>query len=195
MPIALAAGLGINGIVAFGLVLGSGLSLPGAMGVIVLEGIVVTILVLVAWAAVQRLRAQDAWSVRDLLIGQGDERVLLRASFWGYGGLLTAEALARNSDLFITGVDLAGVHLQGNSLDTAAVSYKSSSISQIAKWTSPVLLLQGSEDRVNAASDNADLLLPHLPDGRMKVLPGLGHLPEIEAPARVNAMLRAFYAV
>ena len=72
-----------------------------------------------------------------------------RVGIWGlsYGGLLTAEALARNSDLFITGVDLAGVHLQGNSLDTAAVSYKSSSISQISKWTSPVLLLQGDDDR------------------------------------------------
>ena len=46
-PIAIAAGLGINGIVAFGLVLGAGLTLPGAMGVIVLEGIVVTVLVLV----------------------------------------------------------------------------------------------------------------------------------------------------
>lgn len=46
-PIALAAGLGINGIVAFGLALGAGLGLPGAMGVIVWEGIVVTILVLV----------------------------------------------------------------------------------------------------------------------------------------------------
>jgi AGZA family xanthine/uracil permease-like MFS transporter len=46
-PIALAAGLGINGIVAFGLVLGAGLSLPGAMGVIVWEGLVVLILVLV----------------------------------------------------------------------------------------------------------------------------------------------------
>jgi len=46
-PIALAAGLGINAIVAFGLALGAGLGLPGAMGVIVLEGIVVTILVLV----------------------------------------------------------------------------------------------------------------------------------------------------
>jgi dipeptidyl-peptidase-4 len=72
-----------------------------------------------------------------------------RIGIWGlsYGGLLTAEALARNSDLFITGVDLAGVHLQGNSLDTASVSYKSSSISQIGKWTSPVLLLQGDDDR------------------------------------------------
>ncbi len=46
-PLALAAGLGINAVVAFTLVLGKGLSLPGAMGVIVLEGIVVTVLVLV----------------------------------------------------------------------------------------------------------------------------------------------------
>jgi AGZA family xanthine/uracil permease-like MFS transporter len=46
-PIAIAAGLGINGIVAFGLVLGAGLTLPGAMGVIVMEGVIVTILVLV----------------------------------------------------------------------------------------------------------------------------------------------------
>ena len=46
-PIALAAGLGINGVVAFGLALGAGLGLAGAMGVVVWEGIVVTILVLV----------------------------------------------------------------------------------------------------------------------------------------------------
>ena len=46
-PIALAAGLGINGIVAFGLALALGLGLAGAMGVIVWEGIVVTVLVLV----------------------------------------------------------------------------------------------------------------------------------------------------
>ncbi len=46
-PIALAAGLGINGAVAFGLVLTQGLSPEGAMGVIVLEGLIVTLLVLV----------------------------------------------------------------------------------------------------------------------------------------------------
>jgi len=46
-PLALAAGLGINAVVAFTLVLGKGLTLPGAMGVIVLEGVVVTVLVLV----------------------------------------------------------------------------------------------------------------------------------------------------
>ncbi len=48
-PIALAAGLGINAIVAFGLVLNEnvGLSPAGAMGVIVIEGLVVLVLVLV----------------------------------------------------------------------------------------------------------------------------------------------------
>ena len=47
VPIALAAGLGINGVVAFGLVLGQGLTPAGAMGVIVIEGLVVLALVLV----------------------------------------------------------------------------------------------------------------------------------------------------
>jgi len=45
-PIALAAGLGINAIVAFGLI-GLGLSPAGAMGVIVLEGLIVLVLVIV----------------------------------------------------------------------------------------------------------------------------------------------------
>jgi AGZA family xanthine/uracil permease-like MFS transporter len=47
VPIALAAGLGINALVAFALVLGAGLTPQGAMGVIVIEGLIVLILVLV----------------------------------------------------------------------------------------------------------------------------------------------------
>ena len=47
-PFALAAGLGINAIVAFGLT-ARGLTPEGAMGVIVLEGVAVTILVLVGF--------------------------------------------------------------------------------------------------------------------------------------------------
>jgi dipeptidyl aminopeptidase/acylaminoacyl peptidase len=72
-----------------------------------------------------------------------------RFGIWGlsYGGLLTAEALARNSDLFKLGVDLAGVHLEGSSLDPESVSYKASSISEIDKWKSPVLLVHGDDDR------------------------------------------------
>ena len=46
-PIAMAAGLGINAAVAFGLVLTDGLTPEGAMGVIVLEGLIVAALVLV----------------------------------------------------------------------------------------------------------------------------------------------------
>ncbi len=45
-PFALAAGLGLNAFVAFGLVAGSGLTFPQAMGVIVVEGLLITILVL-----------------------------------------------------------------------------------------------------------------------------------------------------
>jgi adenine/guanine/hypoxanthine permease len=46
-PLALAAGLGINAIVAFTLVAGKGLTPAGAMGVIVLEGLVITVLVII----------------------------------------------------------------------------------------------------------------------------------------------------
>jgi dipeptidyl aminopeptidase/acylaminoacyl peptidase len=72
-----------------------------------------------------------------------------RIGIWGlsYGGLLTSEALARNSDIFKAGVDLAGVHLEGSSLDPQSVSYKSSAISAIDGWKSPVLLIQGDDDR------------------------------------------------
>jgi len=64
-----------------------------------------------------------------------------------YGGLLTAQALARNSDLFAAGIDYAGVHLYGSSLNPNDLSYQSSAISSIDKWTSPVLIIQGDDDR------------------------------------------------
>jgi len=72
-----------------------------------------------------------------------------RVGIWGlsYGGVLTAQALARNSDVFKVGVDLAGVHLWGSSLDPENVSYRSSAISAIDTWKSPVLLEQGDDDR------------------------------------------------
>ncbi len=45
-PFAIAAGLGLNSVVAFQLVVGSGLTWPQAMGVIVAEGIIIFVLVL-----------------------------------------------------------------------------------------------------------------------------------------------------
>ena len=72
-----------------------------------------------------------------------------RIGIWGlsYGGVLTSQALARNSDVFKAGVDLAGVHLWGSSLDPDAVSFKSSTIGAIDGWKSPVLLVHGDDDR------------------------------------------------
>jgi dipeptidyl aminopeptidase/acylaminoacyl peptidase len=82
---------------------------------------------------------------------------------WGgsYGGYLTAMALARNSDIFKAGVDLHGVHdwnLQfvdseelpkdAPDLETyRALAFRSSPDSWVATWKSPVLLIQGDDDR------------------------------------------------
>jgi dipeptidyl aminopeptidase/acylaminoacyl peptidase len=72
-----------------------------------------------------------------------------RIGIWGlsYGGLLTAEALARNSDVFVAGVDLAGVHIYGNASDTTSLAFRSSAVGAIDKWKSPVFLQQGDDDR------------------------------------------------
>jgi dipeptidyl-peptidase-4 len=72
-----------------------------------------------------------------------------RIGIWGlsYGGVLTAQALARNSDIFKMGIDLAGVHLWGSSVDPETVSFQSSAIGAIDGWKSPVLLVHGDDDR------------------------------------------------
>ncbi len=73
-----------------------------------------------------------------------------RIGIWGlsYGGILTAQALARNSDIFVAGVDMAGVHLRGqNAIDTSTIAFKSSASSAIEGWTSPVFLWHSDDDR------------------------------------------------
>src|SRR5579859_2029292 len=82
---------------------------------------------------------------------------------WGgsYGGYLTALALARASDMYAAGVDLHGVHDWSLELelwkpssdftaDQAAVSrlaWQSSPMASLDTWRSPVLLIQGDDDR------------------------------------------------
>jgi dipeptidyl aminopeptidase/acylaminoacyl peptidase len=85
---------------------------------------------------------------------------------WGgsYGGYLTAMGLARNSDLFAAGVDFHGVHdwsqqVANNPLppgvtqqpteDTPAsrLARESSPVASVGTWKSPVLLMQGDDDR------------------------------------------------
>ena len=42
---------------------------------------------------------------------------------------------------------MAGVHLWGSTLDPEDITYKSSTISAIDTWKSPVLLVHGDDDR------------------------------------------------
>jgi dipeptidyl aminopeptidase/acylaminoacyl peptidase len=84
-----------------------------------------------------------------------------RIGVWGgsYGGYLTALALARSSDLFAAGVDFHGVHdwaarlNQQSSTDAAAdpnvarIAFESSPLASVKTWKSPILLIQGDDDR------------------------------------------------
>jgi dipeptidyl aminopeptidase/acylaminoacyl peptidase len=85
-----------------------------------------------------------------------------RVGIWGgsYGGFLTAMALARNSNVFATGVDLHGVHdwtgrmgdgpgrVERGDWDSArVVAWRSSPVASIKTWKSPVLLIHGDDDR------------------------------------------------
>jgi len=85
-----------------------------------------------------------------------------RIGLWGgsYGGYLTALGLARASDLYAAGVDLHGVHDWNVEIrnfmasydpearaDAARLAWESSPISSVKTWRSPVLLIQGDDDR------------------------------------------------
>src|SRR3954452_5852006 len=63
-----------------------------------------------------------------------------------------------------------------------------------AKVTAPVLMISGSEDRVNPIEKNAAILAKAMPKAKLEIIEGIGHLPEVEAPDKINAMLRAFFA-
>lgn len=126
-----------------------------------------------------------------------------RIGIWGgsYGGYLTALALARNSDIFKAGVDFHGVHdwsldidhpLWGftqlkryEQYDTRAImklAWESSPDSAIATWKSPVLLIQGDDDRNVEFHQMVDLV------ERLR----LAHVPfeEIVIPNEIHGFLR-----
>jgi pimeloyl-ACP methyl ester carboxylesterase len=52
----------------------------------------------------------------------------------------------------------------------------------------PLLMIQGDQDRVNPSEANAARLAAAVPSARIVMLPGIGHLPEIEAPQVVNEL-------
>ncbi len=113
---------------------------------------------------------------------------------WGgsWGGFLTALALARASNLFAAGSDMSGVHdwnvdnPQNFAIsDTAAnrnarwqLAWRSSPLASVKTWRSPVLLIQGDDDRdvpfLQTVQLAAALRRQHVPF-RELVFPDEGH--------------------
>ncbi|MGE0259480.1 MAG: alpha/beta fold hydrolase [Alphaproteobacteria bacterium] len=54
--------------------------------------------------------------------------------------------------------------------------------------TMPLLMIQGDQDRITPAEANAVRLAAAVPGARIVTLPGIGHLPELEAPQVVNEL-------
>ncbi len=85
-----------------------------------------------------------------------------------YGGLLTALALARNSDVFKAGADFAGVHDWPSDFDhdyghpvgtpkQRKIAMMSTAEGYLNTWRSPVLIDQGDDDRNVPFSQSVDL--------------------------------------
>jgi dipeptidyl aminopeptidase/acylaminoacyl peptidase len=91
-----------------------------------------------------------------------------------YGGYLTALALARDSKLFVAGVDIHGVHdftvnlLAGNLNDkyekapdlekAIKTAWQSSPVASISTWKSPVLIIHADDDRNVRFNQSVDLI-------------------------------------
>ncbi len=130
-----------------------------------------------------------------------------RIGLWGgsYGGLLTAQGLARNSDLFKAGVDFHGVHdwawratdfseggFWGITEDLLEEAYESSPVADIDTWKSPVLMIHGDDDRNVMFGQTIDLVQRLNEKGvhtEVLVLPD-----EVHGFYRYDSWLRAYRA-
>lgn len=79
---------------------------------------------------------------------------------------MTAMGLARNSDMFKVGVDMAGVHdwsqfsrRMGNAPEELIKkAYESSAVASVDTWRSPILFIHGDDDRNVPFSQTTDLV-------------------------------------
>jgi dipeptidyl aminopeptidase/acylaminoacyl peptidase len=117
------------------------------------------------------IKAAGEWLRRQPFVDTG------KVGVYGgsYGGYLTALALARDSRIFTAGVDFHGVHnwLTQSSIFTAfhdrfekapdyekalRTAWQSSPVAGIDTWRSPVLIIQGDDDRNVHFSESVDLI-------------------------------------
>ncbi|MFN2456847.1 MAG: prolyl oligopeptidase family serine peptidase [Chitinophagaceae bacterium] len=125
-----------------------------------------------------RLGASEYQDVRAAAVWLGAQPFVdkSRIGIYGgsYGGYLTALALSRDSKLFAAGVDIHGVHDWTNMLRTpppvagyekvpdldsaTRIAYIASPVATVKKWTSPVLIIHGDDDRNVQFSQSTDLV-------------------------------------
>ena len=109
-----------------------------------------------------------------------------RIGAWGgsYGGYLVAMALARASNLFQAGVDFHGVHNWATELGIPVtepdykLAFESSPMAFVKTWRSPVLLIQGDDDRsvqFNQTVVLAGALRKQGVETELMVMPDEGH--------------------
>ena len=109
-----------------------------------------------------------------------------RIGAWGgsYGGYLVAMALARASDIYKAGVDFHGVHNWATELGVPVtepdykIAFESSPMNFLKTWRSPVLLIQGDDDRsvqFNQTVMLADALRRQGVEMEQMVIPDEGH--------------------
>lgn len=115
---------------------------------------------------------QDVVAAAEYLRGRPDVNPQ-KIGLWGgsYGGYLTALGLARNSDQFVAGVDLHGVHdwswrdpnyapggEWGIGDDEVKQAFASSPNSALDGWRSPCLFIHGDDDRNVGFAETVDLV-------------------------------------
>jgi dipeptidyl aminopeptidase/acylaminoacyl peptidase len=96
-----------------------------------------------------------------------------RIGIWGgsQGGVITAYALARDSDVFAAGVDIHGVHdwarfgIEQYGLEPEAFPRpfidtlrRASAVDSLDRWTSPVLIVSGDDDEAVDVDQSTDLV-------------------------------------
>jgi dipeptidyl aminopeptidase/acylaminoacyl peptidase len=171
--------------------------------------------------------AQGAAEYKDVKAGGDYLRRLAqvdprRVGIYGgsYGGFLTALALGRGSDLFAAGVDIHGVHdftaggagagaanqaaMTGSQRfepsdreQALAIAWRSSPVSWVESWRSPVLLIHGDDDRNVRFSQTVDLVRRLGAKGvsceELVIVDDTHHFMRHSNQLRVNAAIAEFF--